>query len=174
MKELKRRKKKFFSEMCFTRFLQETQPLINRELEGGKPCPQIIKDMRKEAWEKWDALDECVQLVNDFDGQQKVMWMHVWERENCDSVDVIWNWGKDGEPPVKIDLGYMERIEKAIPAFDSNGKKLYHVLIEGENKKKTKKVQMMCLEVSLRNNKTGEEKVSHKEPEILPPEADEG
>lgn len=81
---------------------------------------------------------------------------------------IVWCWDGHGEPPVKVDLGYMERVERIEPVKDANGKQLYGIMITGEHKTTARKVPLRQLVIYLRNRKTGRVAKSKKPPTPLP------
>jgi hypothetical protein len=111
------------------------------------------------------------RLIVTINGEQAEIQTGIGGRFDGDPSGVIWCWDKDGEPPVVISLGYMERIEKIELIKDANGKQQYDTIVEGDNKSETKKAPARQLVVYLRNNRLGKTARSSRKPLRLPPEA---
>lgn len=88
-----------------------------------------------------------------------------------DPSRILWCWDRDGDPPVKVDLGYMERVEKVEPLLDANGKQIYDIIEEGQHKTEVQKLPAKQLVVYLVNTKRERIGRSKRPPKRLPPGA---
>jgi hypothetical protein len=90
-----------------------------------------------------------------------------------DSENIVWCWDDDGDPPVTLSIGYMERLEKIEYLVDENGKRQYEWLEPemGDQKKDRRKVPIRHLVVYLRNNRLGKVARSNRKPKRLSPES---
>ena len=109
-------------------------------------------------------------IVNYPDGSQRDEQYSTGGSYNGPKENIVWCWDRDGEPPIETNLGYMERVEKIEIITDNNGKKLYDIIVEGENKTKAKRVPQRQLVVYLKNNRLGKIAKSKKPATKLPPE----
>lgn len=87
-----------------------------------------------------------------------------------DDEHIVWDYEEDGEPPVPVTLGQMERVEKIEQAVDSNGKRLYEYVMAGETKQDRKRSLIRHKVVYLRNNRLGKIAKSNRKPTKLAPE----
>lgn len=110
------------------------------------------------------------QLIQYSPGNQKIEEYGPFGGYVGPSSNIIWCWDKDGEPPISLDLGYMERVERAELLKDENGKQQYDKIETGDNKYCIKKAPIRQIVAYLKNNKTGKVGKSKKPPVRLPPE----
>lgn len=108
-------------------------------------------------------------LVNSPNGHQEYVYAPAGAKYH-DPSRIVWSWDDDGEPPVFIVLGAMERIERIEHAQDENGKKQYEKVVMGEKKSQTKKVAIRERVVYLSNKRIGKKAKSKRAPTRLPPE----
>lgn len=106
-------------------------------------------------------------IINNPQGKQELIETGV-GGSYFDPSRIVWCWDFNGEPPVKVDLGFMERIERIEPVKDSNGKQLYGIIREGEHKTTARKVPLQHLVTYLKNRKLGKTKPSSRPPKPLP------
>lgn len=105
-------------------------------------------------------------LVNTPQGTQEILELGP-GGSYFDRSRIVWCWDKDGEPPVKLDLGFMERIVKIEPIKDKNGKQVYDIILEGEHKTDRVKVPAEQRVVYLLNKKLGKRVKSNRPPKRL-------
>lgn len=105
-------------------------------------------------------------LVNTPQGTQEILELGP-GGSYFDKTRIVWCWDRDGEPPIKLDLGEMERIERIEPIKDANGKQQYDIILEGEHKTEKVKVPAQNKVVYLLNKKLGKRARSKKPPKRL-------
>ena len=109
-------------------------------------------------------------LVNYPDGSQRDEQYSTGGSYNGPKENIVWCWDRDGDAPVPLTLGSMERVEKIELVKDANGKQLYDKIEVGEHKTDVMKVPQRQLVVYLRNNRLGKIAKSKKPATKLPPE----
>lgn len=109
-------------------------------------------------------------LVNYSDGSQRDEQYGPGGSYDGPKKNIVWCWDRDGDPPVPLSTGDMERVEKIELVKDANGKQLYDKIEIGEHKTEVRKVPQRQLVVYLRNNRLGKMARSKRAPVRLPPE----
>lgn len=105
-----------------------------------------------------------MKILFNLNGKQQMAEVGIGGGVTADA-EIVWNDQKDGPFPIKIDLGYMERVERIELVKDANGKQLYDIKEIGEHKTQRVKIPIEQKVVYLLNKKLGKRAPSQKRPE---------